>query len=224
MRPLRFSRSLRSTNSVTASPTASEAPTKTPKSSNVQVSEKIACASVKSQSAQKRSGASLQSFGKAVSDVCCLGVRSVVPRNWGFWTQNVAFRRKMADAVFRTFRLYLQPEARQTALIRDLKIGKDYTPSFTLLRAQIWGYEFEQIFISFNQLSHPTRENCFENFILLSSEQVGSKHFNETRILLWQMSNRVPSLGKLCRIIIRPSNSNERYHSRNFNIWIHWCT
>ena len=77
MRPPRCSRSLRSTNSVTGSPTASEAPTRTPKSWNVQVSKKKDSESVKSQSAQKRP-ASLQSFGKAVSDVCCPGVHCAV--------------------------------------------------------------------------------------------------------------------------------------------------
>ena len=77
MRPPRCSRSLRSTNSVTGSPTASEAPTRTPKSWNVQVSKKKDSESVKSQSAQKRL-ASLQSFGKAVSDVCCPGVHCAV--------------------------------------------------------------------------------------------------------------------------------------------------
>ena len=83
MRPLRFSRSLRSTNSVTASPTASEAPTKTPKSSNVQVSEKIACASVKSQSAQKGLALPCKALGKRFADVYCPGVSCEEIRAFG---------------------------------------------------------------------------------------------------------------------------------------------
>ena len=64
---------------------------------------KVSVASVKSQSAQK-SAASLQSFGKAVSDVCCPGVQCRA-KKLGLLDRNFAFRKKIADAVFRTFLL-----------------------------------------------------------------------------------------------------------------------
>ena len=127
MRPRRCSRSLRSTNSVTGSPTASEAPTRTPKSWNVQVSKKKDSESVKSQSAQKRP-ASLQSFGKAVSDVFCPSVQCSVKKLRIFDTNCCLFEENCSFQKFCSTNL---------KLARLLKKGifrflHDFSLSFTL--------------------------------------------------------------------------------------------